>query len=214
MISSHAHSHYIAWRKSRINKLDQIFGKEFFRGKRVLEVGAGFGLIGKHLREYWGADVVFTEAREHLVNTIRMMNPKAEVHMIDHENLWDLHQKFDFIIHWGLLYHLDNWKQDLFCTAAHLKPTGILSLESEILDRFGEVEEKLSEPTNEDDQAVGGLGTQMSAGVVENILRSLKLSYKRYDDSDLNADFHHYDWKESDSGKSRSGQRRFWIAKP
>lgn len=212
MTSFHSGDHYIAWRRSRIGKLEKIFGKEYFKGKRVLEVGAGFGLIGKTLHDTWDAEVVFTEAREHLVDTIRLMNPGAEVHTINHEEPWNLDQKFDFIIHWGLLYHLNNWKSDLNYTVKHLNSGGILSLESEILDRVGIMEEKIVEPSSYDDQAMNGMGTQMTADAVEDVLTRLGKKFVRYDDADLNADFHHYDWEVKDSGKCRSGQRRFWIA--
>jgi hypothetical protein len=38
--------HYNNWRKTRIDKILSIFDKEFFKGKTVLELGAGHGDFG------------------------------------------------------------------------------------------------------------------------------------------------------------------------
>ena len=209
MSTSHDQIHYILWRKTRIAKLEQLFGKEFFRNKRVLECGAGTGLIGKTLHNDYGANVSFTEGRSVFIPEIRKNNPDAAIHCINHEKSWYLGE-YDFIIHWGLLYHLDNWKNDLLSVFNSLPSGGILSIETEILDYDHIDEVKKPEPVG-DDQALDGQGTQMTASAVEAEFDKLGFTYKRYDDTDLNAEFHHYDWIVKNSGKFTSGQRRFWI---
>lgn len=209
-MSNHDYAHYAPWRKARINKLEQIFGKEYFRGRSVLECGAGKGLIGKYLREEWGANVTFTEGREELVEEIKRNNPGAKVWHINHEEPWVV-GRFDFVIHWGLLYHLNAWKSDLIYTINSVSKPGVLTLESEVLDYEGDVEIKGGEPKDQDDQSMVGIGTQMTAAAVENQLSAFNVSYRRYDDADLNADFHHYNWKPMNNGKRGNGQRRFWI---
>lgn len=210
-ISYHDNLHYTPWRKSRIAKLEQIFGASYFKGKSVLEVGAGFGLIGKYIQENWGAVVTFTDGRQHLVDRIQIENPTSKVYLVNHERPWELNERFDFIIHWGLLYHLNKWREDLQYTVNHLKPLGVLSLESDLLDRFGDHEVKHGEAAEKDDQSLIGVATQMTATAVENQLKKLNMKFTRYDDADLNADFHCYDWKESNTGRYSVGQRRFWI---
>jgi len=209
-MSYHDQDHYVEWRRTRIAKLEQIFGREFFKGKTVLECGAGNGKIGKFLREEWGADVQFTEGRPELVAEICRNNPGAIVHQVNHERPWGI-GKFDFIIHWGLLYHLNKWREDLAESVAHLNPGGVLALESEVLDYDDIREQKESEGVELDDQALWGVGTQMTPSAVEAELRKLNLKFKRYDDTDLNAHFHHYDWDANNTGFCRYGQRRFWI---
>jgi cyclopropane fatty-acyl-phospholipid synthase-like methyltransferase len=209
--SNHDHNHYTLWRKSRITKLEQIFGKEYFRNKSVLEVAAGNGKIGKFLCEEWGANVTFTDGRQALIDEIKQNNPESRAILVDHDAEWDLGERFDFIIHWGLLYHLDNWQQDLRCTINHLKLGGVLALESEVIDSSEDEEIKSNEPASMDDQSLYGLGTYPSALRVENQLKKMNLEFKRYDDTDLNADFHHYDWVLKNTMKFRCGQRRFWI---
>jgi hypothetical protein len=209
-VSNHDLEHYVEWRRTRIAKLEQIFGKEFFKGKTVLECGAGNGLIGKFLREEWGANVSFTEGRPELVATICRNNPGAIVHQVNHEMPWHI-GRFDFVIHWGLLYHLNKWRNDITYTVNNVAPGGIMALESEVLD-FDDIRElKEGEGVDLDDQALHGVATQMTPRAVEEEFRKLNLQFKRFDDADLNASFHHYDWVANNTGKCRSGQRRFWI---
>jgi len=212
MTSNHKLDHYLEWRTNRIVKLEQIFGSNFFRGKTVLEVGAGTGLVGKVLRDDFGADVTFTEGRPELLKIIKENNPTARVEMINHECVWDLNERFDVIIHWGLLYHLDHWRQDLECTIKHLDLGGILSLESEVMDSDKEQELKIIEMKSQDDQSLFGVGTRPSSITIEKQLKALNLEFNRYDDADLNTSFHHYDWISENSLKYQNGQRRFWIA--
>jgi hypothetical protein len=211
-MSNHDHNHYVDWRNTRINKLEQVYGKGYFYNLNVLEVGAGSGSIGKFLREEWGAKVTFTEGRPELAQRIKNNNPGAEVYQIDHDKEWELGKRFKIIIHWGLLYNLDNWKQDLTSAVRHLDLGGQLCLESEIMDHPDDIEIKREEPTSHDDQSLNGLGTQPTATAVEKHLRKLNLDFKRYDDTDLNSGFHHYDWVSVGGKKCGSGQRRFWIA--
>ena len=210
-MSNHDAPHYIAWRKSRIDKLEEIFGKEFFKGKRVLECGAGNGGVGRYLRENWLADVTFTEGRSSLIKVIEDTNPGATVHLIDHENSWNV-GSFDVVIHWGLLYHLNNWREELKCAFDAVADGGVLVLESEILNTTHIAEMKIFEFRTLDDQSLSGTGTRMSAAAVERELQHLCRGFRRYDDTNLNADIHHYDWKVDDSKQCHvSGQRRFWV---
>lgn len=213
--SNHDHYHYIDWRATRIAKLEQVFGKEYFKDKSVLECGAGTGLVGKFLREEWGADVSFTEGREELLGKIRDNNFDGEIYLVNHERDWypAMHfaLKYDVIIHWGLLYHLNYWQEDLQRVRDRLNPGGVLVLETEVLDFDSDTEKKIEESAFLDDQSLQGVGTQMTPTAVENQLKNLGFTFKRYDDKDLNCEFHHYDWVSSNSGKYGAGQRRYWV---
>lgn len=213
--------HYDGWRQKRIKKILDIFGKDYFKHKLILEVGCGYGDIGKYFREKIGAEVMFTEGREEHLSIIADNNPGAQIFHLNHENAWKIDfadspkKKFDAIIHFGLLYHLDNWKQDLECT---LKHSDLIILESEVADSNEKIEHKLIDSGGYD-QAINQTrrSTRPSAAYVESILTENGFSFKRYDDSDLNSLFHKYDWVVTESDKTQDwnmrGYRRFWIVK-
>lgn len=218
--NSNFKSHYEDWRKTRINKVLQNFETSFFQNKTILEVGCGYGDIGKFFTEL-GSNVIFTEGRSEHIPVIQENNPNSLVLNINHENIWkididgDKNKKFDMIIHFGLLYHLDKWEQDLQCA---LNQTDLIILETEVADSNEIIEFKLTDPLGYD-QAVGEsrICTRPSASYIESVFERNNFSYKRYDDEDLNSSFHNYTWKveETDRGKNREwyGFRRFWIAK-
>jgi hypothetical protein len=121
-----------------------------------------------------------------------------------------LEKEFDIVIHWGVLYHLDNWKADLQISIRHGK---IIFLESEVCDSNDpEIEIKVNEP-EQYDQAIGRTGSRPSAEMVEKYISETGATFIRYDDSDLNSDSHTYDWPVRNTKNAPAGQRRFWIIK-
>jgi hypothetical protein len=209
-MSNHDFNHYHGWRASRTRKLDQIFGREYFRGKSVLECGAGTGLIGKFLREQWGAKVSFTEGRPELIERIERNNRHTEIYLIDHDHPWHIPRRFDVIIHWGLLYHLRAWRNELTYAINCMDLGGVMLLESEVLDSDKDEEIEQVEK-REDDQSLSGMAVRASAIRIEKALRDLNLEFKRYDDPDLNSEFHCYDWKVANSMTAGGEHRRFWV---
>lgn len=211
--------HYRGWRPKRIQKIEQIFGKEFFKDKTILELACGYGDIGKHFKENLGAKVTFAEGREEHIPHIIENNPECEVIHLNQENPWQLEEKFDIIIHFGVMYHLENWKQDLECT---LKHSNLIILESEIADSYDpKFEQKFIDPESYD-QSIhpDRKATRPSAGYVESVFKENGFSFVRYDDSDLNDGLHRYDWLVTGNaerpGVTRNdggGLRRFWVAR-
>jgi SAM-dependent methyltransferase len=214
------HNHYVDWRKKRIEKILKIFEKDYFKDKLILEVACGYGDIGKYFRENLGSRVVFTEGREEHLPFIKQNNPDSLVIHLNHENYWKLedensnHKKFDLVIHFGLLYHLDNWKQDLVCA---LKHSNTIILETEVADTNEIKEYKFYDPIG-NDQSISESRkvTRPSAAYIEHVFQENEFSFTRYDDSDLNSSFHTYDWKVSDKDQTENnfnkGFRRFWVA--
>jgi len=203
--------HYDQWRINRIAKIESIFGKEFFKDKTLLELGAGHGHIGNYFKTL-GAKVVFAEGREEHVKTIQSKNPNDQVIHLNQEFAWDLKRRFDIIIHWGVLYHLNNWQQDLQCT---LKHSNLVFLESEVCDSDDKNAEIKLPSSNRYDQELGEFATRPSAANVEENITKNGFSFIRYDDNDLNSyseyDKHLYDWKVENSLKWEHGLRRFWV---
>lgn len=207
--------HYVEWREKRIRKMENIFGLEFFRNKSILEVGCGYGQIGKHFTNL-GADVEFTEGREEHIPFIIENNPNKKVYKVDHNNVWDLNKKYDLIIHFGLLYHLTNWKQDLICAFKH---SDLIVLESEILDSLQEINEYRAKDGGGYDQALSTTeyAIRPTAGYVEKVITENNYNFVRYDDKDLDTATHNYSWKIKGIHDQNGGYigygptRRFWV---
>ena len=121
---------YDEWKNKRVNKIENIFGRDWFCGKSVLELGAAHGDIGIHFLKL-GADVLFADVRiEHLRNINQKLfelNHNTKTIVLNQNKRYDLERKFDLILNTGVLYHLENWKQDLECAMNH---TNVMILES------------------------------------------------------------------------------------
>ena len=210
---------YKNWRNNRINKLIEILGGgHWFKNKKILELGCAYGHTGKILMTY-GADVVFAEPRRHYHNHILgicgctdclPLSKDVSIIQLDQNSPWSFKPPvFDLIIHWGVLYHLENWEQDLINTLDH----GVkICLESEVLDSdhpFGIRHRREAGP----DQSCHGIGSFPSYASIERVIQDHPnfISYQRYDDASINAGHQHYDWKPTNDGRAIPGRRRFWM---
>tara|TARA_B100000131_G_scaffold316994_1_gene358151 strand:+ start:264 stop:1352 length:1089 start_codon:yes stop_codon:yes gene_type:complete len=204
---------YPLWRKNRIKKLIEIVGGEdWFKGKSVLELACGFGHIGAELKKL-GADVTFAEGRTEYAEYIKEQAEDSTIIFIDQDKPWELDTTFDLIIHWGVLYHLTNWERDL--TTA-LKFGKQVCLETEVLDSPDDHAVTQRSEVGWD-QAMHGMGTFPSAAYVERILAENGASFVRYDDEELDSDYHKYSWQPStsdDPAEYKKGLRRFWMISP
>jgi SAM-dependent methyltransferase len=201
--------HYVQWRVNRVQFIENLYGKEFFRNKTILELGCGHGHIGRYLQNQLGAKVTFTDGRQGHLDTLKEVMPSAEAICLDQNNPWDLERTFDIVIHWGVLYHLDDWRQDLACAAKH---TNLLFLESEVCDSEDPEFEIKFEQVDGYDQDLGKFSTRPSAAAIEEQLIENGFLYERFDRKELNADFHCYDWEPLTTNRFTKGHRRFWIA--
>jgi len=207
--------HYDGWRKSRINTTIRLLREDFFNGKRLLEVGCGFGDISKMLVSKIGGVVNVTLAEGNAKHVAEMIKRQAshalpnefKVMQHDCDTHWQCKDTFDVIVHWGLLYHLKDPKDHLNDL---LKYTNYILLETEVCDR----NESVCINTNESgyDQAINGVGSRPSAMYIENVFSDNGFFYKRFDIDELNHSYHCYNWPSTNDGSYRNGKRRFWIA--
>jgi hypothetical protein len=209
---------YITWRPIRINKLISILGENWFKDKKILELGCGFGHIGIELKKL-GSIVTFAEAQEEYVLQIASNAGESDIYIIDQDDKWQLDEEFDLVINWGVNYHLDNWRQDIKNSIKHGK---IVSLETEVIDSDDITDEAKIREVGWFAGAKNSVGTRPSVAAIEILLRNLGAKFERYDDEDLNCEnsewgwWYKYDWKEGEcksvlKNQFYDGLRRFWM---
>ncbi|SDA12800.1 Methyltransferase domain-containing protein [Methylobacterium sp. UNC378MF] len=206
--------HYVEWRIKRIAALVEYYGEGWFRGKRILELGCGYGDIGAAL---WalGADVTLSEGRPEHVEAIRNRLPMLgsnKVVLCNLENglVFDRDiGHFDLIIHFGVLYHLNDWQTSL---AGCFEICKYLVLETEVCDSDDpHFEIKIEENKDGYDQSIVGIGSRPSADMVEQFFKGNNINYHRLRDNRCNSGMHRYDWVVQNKKNWENGLRRMWF---
>jgi SAM-dependent methyltransferase len=207
--------HYEEWRNKRIKAIIDHYGPDFFRNKRVLEVGCGYGDIGAAIAAR-GAIVTCSDARQEHLDVVKQRHPSVEVLKADMDSARPISGKWDVLIHMGLLYHLGNPETALI-DACSL--TDYLVLETEVCDsddahflvRLTDLEN--AGVSGAYDQAFNIVGARPSAAFVERVITSCGMTFDRQWSSSCNSSFHEYDWTPKNDGSWRHGLRRMWFAK-
>lgn len=198
-------NHYNAWIQSRLAGVKKYIPESVFHSKTLLELGSGHGHIGNAFHTL-GAIVTSSDARKEYTENIHKTYPHLQTIVIDGDRD-NIPEKYDIIVHWGLLYHLreiENHLQDV-CNNCDL-----LLLESEVFDSDND-EYYIHVDESGFDQAFNSKGIRPSQAYVERILGENGFSFRCIKDPILNSDFHTYDWKGGMYGLSGMGMRRFWI---
>ncbi len=200
--------HYNYWRDKRVTAIISHFSPLWFKGKKILELGCGFGDIGAVFAAL-GAEVTCSEARQEHVDELKKRYSHMKAIKANMENEWPFEEQYDLILHLGLLYHLDNVHFSLEKSLAHSK---YLVLETEVCDSDDPAKIlKVNEDAGGYDQSFVGRGSRPSAEYIEAILQEHNASFKRVDDARANAIFHTYDWPVKNSNDWCHGLRRFWF---
>lgn len=206
---------YDEWTKPRIKKIEDIFGKNWFINRNVLDVGCNYGAFGEHFLKL-GANVTFTDWNESYLEAIKVIvntnyDMEAETLLIDQNKPYELEGRYDLAIHCGVLYCLSNWKDSLTNT---LRNSEHMVLETAI-DPLGD----------------RNLVNSFTEEEVEGHLRDLGCKFLKICDPALNAygryhwkdgyAFQKYDWIKSDFIGNPAGQpnahgyvvipRRMWL---
>ena len=191
------------WRDRRINKIFDILGRDWFAGKRVLELGACHGDFGVAMQKH-GADVLFTDVRPNNLATIAKKYPydhfTPDTMVLDQNKPYNLNKKFDLVLHMGTLSHIENWKQDLKCAMDH---TPLMFLETMVVPEEGAPDGWYRGHVDEynSSNAIQPLFTQES---IEGVLTDIGCKFLRFDNKSLNTEWswmyegcmirHVYDW--------------------
>lgn len=199
-------TYHADWQKNRINFILSKYPKEFFKGKRILEVGAYNGYIGAYFNAL-GAEVHCLEGRtENVVNIMNdYPNITAEVANLDTDEwVWG---KWDIIINFGLYYHLEKFHKEHLQNC--ISNCDLMFFETVIYDSNDS--EIYFRTEQGDDQSLTTIGGTPSTSYVENVLKENAVTYKKYTDPFLNNYQHKYDWPDTGVKVFNQFHRRFWI---
>lgn len=211
-VEEHFASHYYNWRHKRIKKVIEHFSPSWFKGKSILELACGYGDIGIQFQAL-GADVSFLDGRGEHLNILRNRYPdisESKIILADLDDDFDLPQKkYDLIIHFGVLYHLNHWQRSLKNCSRYSKN---LVLETEVCDSddadfYLEIEEEGY------DQSLSKRAVRASAPAVEKYLKQLGYGFEMLRDSSCNSDPHVYDWHVKNTHAYGPQFRRLWFCK-
>jgi SAM-dependent methyltransferase len=202
---------YEIWRVKRIAKVLELLGPDWdWKGKRVLELGSGFGDIGAFFADA-GADVVCVEGRVENLSVAKLRHRKLTNIKFVHRNIEtgfsDL-GRFDVIIHFGLLYHIDNVDENLRACAGM---SDRIFLETEVLDSQDDKKVfVIEEDGKKYDTGLARKTSMISALYIKRIFEERGMAVDVIADGRLNWGPHIYDWKHKNDGSWQQHRRRFF----
>jgi len=214
--AGHYNEHYKNWRIARINKVLSIFGVDYFKGKRVLELGGGHGDIGA-LFAGLGAEVLCLEARRENVNIAKMKYRNVSGFSCEEYNLEEGLRQFgkcDLIVNFGTLYTLLDPEKCLH-ECAELSENIVLecivcdSTDPHKIVRWDLDEENHIKLANDGPISIGR--HILSPFFIERVMEERGYTVGRHFTKDLNCADHHYDWEHENDGKVTPNYRRFWY---
>jgi cyclopropane fatty-acyl-phospholipid synthase-like methyltransferase len=185
---------YVELRKNRIKAIVDNFGVEWFKDKKVLELGCGHAEIGNAFYEL-GANVTSTDARAEHLEVVNERYPQLHTVLCNLNDDWPFDNDYDFIINTGILYHLENYETFLkHC----FQSCENMFLESIVTD-FKNPNYVIYSSEGGEDQAFLGIGCHPSEANIEKIIKENHFTFKRCFKSELNAGIHLFDWKRENS---------------
>ena len=207
------HHNYDDWKVKRINKLLDIYDIDWFKGKRILELGCGHGDIGAFLATL-GSEVVALDGRLKNVNFAKLKHKNVEnFHCIKFnlEHNFTEFGRFDLLINFGLLYHLKNVDKHL---ENCFKTSDDILFETVVCDSVDPQKIFFCEENNYvNEESLEGIGSRPSPFYIERFAKENNFEVVRYFDSDLNSGNQFlYNWEHKND--ERQGDdfklRRFW----
>ncbi len=199
-------TYHADWQINRINFILSKYPKDFFKGKRILEVGAYNGYIGAYFNSL-GAEVHCLEGRLENVINIKNDYPQITAEVADLDTAEWKWGQWDIIINFGLYYHLEKFHKEHLINC--INNSNLTFFETLIYD--SSQPEIYFRSEIGDDQSLTSIGGTPSTSYVENILKESNVQYKKYTDSFLNNYQHKYDWPDTGFKVFNQFHRRFWI---
>jgi len=201
---------YKVWRANRFKAIIQHYGKDYFRGKSMLEVGASNGDFGQMFIEL-GATVTSYEGRLQNFQELMAKYPTRSCAFIDLDNE-PIQSHFDIILNVGLVYHLVNFEKHL---ANCMSCCEEMILETEVIDLSQEGYWKEREDVNNQGAGLHSFGTKATVSYIERLLGESGFEWSRPKKPGImNTPPWIYDWVPQNKGLiSGVGFRAMWFCK-
>jgi hypothetical protein len=196
------------WQQNRINFILSKYPVEFFKNKKILELGSYNGYISNYFKEL-GSDVLVVEGRQENCDIIKSDYPDINVECYDLDTPDWKFGKWDIIINFGLYYHLEKFHEEHMINC--INNCNIMFFESVIFD--SDKSEIFFDNEIGQDQSLSNVGGTPTRSYVENIFKKLNVDFEYHPDGLINGDSHIYNWAESNSNELCRTCRRFWIVK-
>lgn len=208
-------SHYTGWNQKRIATILHYYGEDFFKGKKILEVGCGWADIGAYFYSI-GADVTVSDAREEHIEVIKERHPELKALVVDCEDTkWKYPEEhYDVIIHFGVLYHLANPDESIKLVSEHCDTLIIetIASDSEDTEKIEFRDEETEWKKGAWGMAYSGIGNIPSYSWVEAQLKKNGMKAVRIPNPKMcNSGRHKYDWTRVNNGGFSPCQRAMWF---
>jgi hypothetical protein len=191
------------WQISRINYITKRFGSDYFKDKTILELAPFNGFIGNYFH-LLGAKVTCIEGRKENYDDIREAYPHLQTHFANLDtSTWEW-GKFDIIINWGLLYHLEKHHKEVLENC--IKNSKLLLLETVISPANVPTIDVIQESGI--DQSLSSVGGRPSILWVESIITDCGGQLERLRSKEIGAGPHQYD-----GSGGPAWNRCMWIIK-
>lgn len=174
---------YVDYRNKRVNAIKQYFGDDWFKGKKILELGCGFADVSSIFFNL-GAEITATDARVEHIKEVKKRYPFFKTEICDLDKEWKFNDYYDLIINIGLLYHLKNYEQLLINCCKHCRH---MFLETIVSDSDNDSFVTFVDENDEYDQAFNKIGCRPSEKNIEKILIKNGTKITRFFKPELNS---------------------------
>jgi hypothetical protein len=201
---------YSTWRKNRFNAIIEHYGVDFFKGKTMLEVGAAEGDFGAMFADI-GCKVTSYEGREENFQNLLLKHPNQNGKKVNLE-VETITEKFDIILHVGLLYHLFNFENNL---KNCMEQCEHLILETEVVDSARSGYWTEYEPIdNQGSNIMFERVTRPSCSYLESFITKNGFDFNfPQNPTSINTSPWTYDWKRNSINSNTIGLRQMWFCK-
>ena len=200
---------YIDWNQKKIKNIIDIYGIDFFKDKKILDLGCGHAEISSVLQQY-GANVTAVDSNKIHLKLISKKFPTIKTVLADLDNEWPFtNEKFDIVLDISLICCLSNYEEHIknVCNSATHLILETAVCDSDDPKKFINVENK----TYTHDGPLNGISCRPSSSAIEKILTDSGMTFQRYDCNDINSGQYVYDWVSENNDTSNINKRRFWF---
>lgn len=198
---------YDVWIHNRFNVIHkgitQLFGPNFLQNKTLLELGAGYGDFGYKFYQQ-GMNVTCIEGRTENLEILQTKHPYFTSFVGDLDKQY-ITQKYDVILHCGLLYHMKNIERNLNNC---LQNCDMFILETENIDSVEDKEDIVMIPENSSsDCPMSSLvnsdctnySSRTTRKYLEKVFKMHNFNFVLLDSSESNTMGYKYDWTVTNS---------------